>query len=71
MEGPEGPIKHHNAIPVEPQRDGFKGPVRHSFGHWHHLGVAVLHQLAEIFQAGQQPVKVHFGRNQRVPWQSG
>ena len=34
MEGPEGPIEHHNAIPVEPQRDGFKGPVRHSFGHW-------------------------------------
>lgn len=25
MEGPEGPIKHHDAIPIEPQRDGFKG----------------------------------------------
>ena len=71
MEGPEGPIEHHDAVPVEPQRDGFKGPERHSVGHRHQLGVAVSHQLAEIFQAGQQHVKVHLGGNQRVPWQRG
>lgn len=59
MEGPEGPIEHHDAIPVELQWDGLKGT-----GHWRHLCVTVYHQLAEILQAGQQSVKVHLGGHQ-------
>ena len=61
MEGPEGPIEHHDAIPVELQWDGLKDTVWHSAGHWCQLGVTVYRQLTEILQASQQPVKVHLG----------
>lgn len=63
VEGPEGPIKHHDAIPVELQWDGLKGTEPRSTGHWRHRGFAV-YQLTEILQAGQQPVKVHLRGHQ-------
>lgn len=62
-EGPEGPIEHHDAIPVELQWDGLKDMELHSTGHWCHLHVTV-YQLTEILQAGQQPIKVHLGGHQ-------
>lgn len=64
IEGPEGPIKHHDAIPVELQWDGLKDMEPRSAGHWRHLGVTVFHQLTEILQAGQQSVKVHLRGHQ-------
>lgn len=63
-EGPEGPIEHHEAIPIELQWDGLKDAEPRSTGHLCHLGVTVYHQLTEILQAGQQPVKVHLGGRQ-------
>lgn len=63
-EGPEGPIEHHEAIPIELQWDGLQDTEPCSTGHWCHLGVTVYHQLTEILQAGQQPVKVHLGGRQ-------
>lgn len=63
-EGLEGPIEHHEAIPIELQWDGLQDTEPCSTGHWCHLGVTVYHQLTEILQAGQQPVKVHLGGRQ-------
>lgn len=71
MEGPEGPIKHHDAIPVELQWDGLKDMAPRSAGLWRDLGITVHHQLTEILQAGQQPVKVHLRGHQGIPWQRG
>lgn len=64
MEGPKGPVKHHDAIPVKLQWDGFKVTKPCPAGLWCHLGVTVYHQLTEILQAGQQPVKVHLRGHQ-------
>lgn len=64
MERSEGPVKYHHAVPVQLQRDGLKIMELCSTRHWCHLGVTAYHQLTEVLQAGQQPIKVHFRGHQ-------
>lgn len=63
MERSEGPIKHHDAIPVDLQWDGLEDTELCSARCRRHLGVTV-YQLTEILQAGQQSVKVHLRGHQ-------